>query len=66
MHAEVDAARGGGRSYLTGQNVHRPAFMASVDAFHRIKGAHQPGPWPAILTLRGLDEVVLHVRRATP
>lgn len=65
LHADVDAVRGGGRSYLTGQSVHRRAFMASIDAFSKIMQERDPGPWPRILTLRGLDEVVLRVRHNT-
>ena len=57
MHADVDAARGGERSYLTGEDLHRLSVMASVDAFRRIGTTTDPGPWPAILALRELDDV---------
>lgn len=64
-HVDVDAARGGGRSYLTGRDVHRPAFMASIQAFREIAREQDPGHWPHPLSLPGLDEVVRRVRNAT-
>lgn len=62
VHREVDAARGGGYSYLTGQDVHKPAFMAAINEFRSLKKRHNPGDWPALLTLPGLDGFVKIVR----
>lgn len=64
LHGELEADRGGGRSALTAQHVHRPAFNACIETFAHLvdRGKLE---WPHILSHPGADGLVIRKRKET-
>jgi hypothetical protein len=65
LHCDLDASRGGARSALTGQAVHRPPFRACIERFAAI-AQRRSLAWPHILATPGLDGLVIRTRSETP
>lgn len=65
LHCDLDASRGGGRSALTRQSVHRPPFQACVDRFAAIVRSRDL-IWPHTLATPGFDGLVIRTRNKTP
>ena len=65
LHCDLDESRGGGRSALTGQAVHRPPFHACIERFAAIT-ARRSLTWPHILATPGIDGLVVRTRNETP
>jgi predicted nucleic acid-binding protein len=68
LHAAIDKKRSekkglGSFSFLTGQDVHRVAFMNSIHEFRRIHKKQGEPAWPRLLATPGLDGVIVAVRQ---
>jgi predicted nucleic acid-binding protein len=64
LHCELDESRGGARSALTGQAVHRDPFHSCVEQFATI-ATRRSLVWPHILALPGANGLVIRIRNAT-
>ncbi len=65
LHTDLEASRGSGRSALTAQAVHRPAFQACIQKFAQIVKQRNLD-WPHILGDPGADGLVIRIRNQTP
>jgi predicted nucleic acid-binding protein len=65
LHTDLEADRGGGRSALTANAAHRPAFEACIRQFAQIVTRRNLN-WPHILGDPGADGLVIRIRNRTP
>lgn len=65
LHCDLDASRGGARSALTGQAVHRPPFHACIERFAAV-AQRRSLAWPHILATPGFDSLAIRTRNEAP
>lgn len=63
LHCSIERERR--RAVLTPDDVHRPVFMKCVEHFSRVGSKLGNPPWPEILAVKGLDDIVIWTRKNT-
>jgi predicted nucleic acid-binding protein len=63
LHCSIERERR--RAVLSPDEVHRPVFMKCVEHFSRVGAKVGNPPWPEILAVKGLDDIVIWTRKNT-
>ena len=63
LHCSIEAERR--RAILSAGDAHKPVFMACVSHFRRLTEKRGGPPWPEMLAVKGLDDLVVWVRKNT-
>jgi hypothetical protein len=63
LHCSIERERR--RAVLSADEVHRPVFMKCIEHFTRVGAKVGNPPWPEILAVKGLDDIVTWTRRNT-
>ena len=63
LHCSIERERR--RAVLTAEEVHRPVFIKCVEHFSRVGAKVGNLPWPGILAVKGLDDIVIWTRKNT-
>ena len=62
LHSSIERERR--MAILSPDEVHRPVFMKCIEQFRRVAERQRNPEWPRILSLHGLDDLVIATRKS--